>query len=255
MPVTVAHYNAHLAALSSSPKQQAISHLANIAFYYLLRVGEYAYSGKNQKRRTTQFRVQDIIFRKGQQIIPNTAPMSTLMTATTTLIIDNQKNGQRGQCIHHHCTGLANSPVKSLAHRVHHIMSYTTNQATPISTYFTTTGVKAHIIASDINHAVKDTVSALGLVSQGFHLRRVSSHSLRAGGAMALKLHGYDRDTIKKLGRWSSDTFLTYIHEQISAFSAGIATRMAVPIPFHNIESPLIFTQASSHSSTNTQSP
>ena len=81
----------------------------------------------------------------------------------------------------------------------------------------------------------------LGLIAKGFNLQDVSSHSLRAGGAMALKLHGYDRDTIKKMGRWSSDTFLTYIHEQISAFSKGLAAAMAIPIAFHNIAAPLSF--------------
>ena len=236
VPVTVAHYHAHLANKTTDPQQQATSHLTNIAFYYLLRGGEYTYSGRNQKRRTVQFRVQDVTFRKGPIIIPNTAPLQQLLQATTaTLTIDNQKNGQRGQCIHQHCTGKSTSPVKSLAHRVNHIMSHTTHQSTPISTYFTSTGSKHNIYLSHISKAVKDAVLNLGLTQQGFHPSRVSSHSLRAGGAMALKLHGYDRDTIKKMGRWSSDTFLTYIHEQISAFSAGIASSMSIPIPFHNI--------------------
>jgi hypothetical protein len=31
----------------------------------------------------------------------------------------------------------------------------------------------------------------------------------------------FDHDKIRKQGRWSSDTFLMHIHEQISAFSAG----------------------------------
>ena len=61
---------------------------------------------------------------------------------------------------------------------------------------------------------------------------------------MTLKLHGSDRDTIKKMGRWSSDTFLTYIHEQIGAFSAGISTKMAIAIPFHNMSATLTFTEA-----------
>ena len=237
----MAHFHAHLARLTPDPHHAATSDLVNIAFYYLLRVGEYTFSGRNQKRRTQQFRVQDVTFRRGQHIIPNTAPLAQLLTATTaTLTIDNQKNGQRGQCIHHHCNGTPNSPIKSLAHRIAHIMAHTTNSATPISTYYTADNTMNNVFSSHINDAVKSAVTKLGLVPQGFHPRRVSSHSLRAGGAMALKLHGYDRDTIKKLGRWSSDTFLTYIHEQISAFSAGIAAAMAIPIPFHNIESSLM---------------
>lgn len=53
---------------------------------------------------------------------------------------------------------------------------------------------------------------------------------------MALKLNGADRDIIKKLGRWSSDTFLLYIHEQIGEVTKGWAQKMATSIPFHNVE-------------------
>ena len=232
----MAHYAATRALTSTNPRDAATHHLTNIAFYYLLRVGEYTFAGSNAKRRTKQFRVKDIILRNGTFIIPNTAPLRELLKATSaTLQIDNQKNGQRGQCIHHQCTGHADSPVKSLAHRIHHIMSNSGNKSsTPISAYFQN-GTCHHVLSSHINKAVKEAVDSLGLQKQGFRLNDVSSHSLRAGGAMALKLHGYDRDTIKKIGRWSSDTFLTYIHEQIGAFSAGIAQQMAIPIPFYNM--------------------
>jgi hypothetical protein len=74
----------------------------------------------------------------------------------------------------------------------------------------------------------------------GFTAAFVSSHSLRAGGAMAMKLNGEDRDTIHKQGRWSSDTFLMYIHEQIAAFSTGISKRMSRHIPFINLKGPTL---------------
>jgi hypothetical protein len=51
---------------------------------------------------------------------------------------------------------------------------------------------------------------------------------------MTMKLNGVDTITIKKQGRWSSNTFLDYIHEQIGALTAGVATQMALYIPFHN---------------------
>jgi len=38
---------------------------------------------------------------------------------------------------------------------------------------------------------------------------------------MSLKFAGADRDDIKKLGRWSSDTFLIYIHDLIVEYSEG----------------------------------
>ena len=48
-----------------------------------------------------------------------------------------------------------------------------------------------------------------------------------------LKLQGYDMMTIKKLGRWSSDTYLLYIQSQIANLTQGIAERMARPLTFH----------------------
>jgi hypothetical protein len=247
VPVDVAHFLAHQAlGAHGDPLSQAVGHLANIAFYYLLRVGEYTFSGHSQRRRTHQFQVSNIILRVGQLVIPNTAPLAQLLTATSaTLVIDNQKNGIRGQCIHHQCTGLPTSPVRSVAYRVFHIMStFGPDQTISISAYPLHDGSLAHVFASHINAAVKQAVTSIGLLSHGFILRNVSSHSLRAGGAMALKLHGYDRDTIKKMGRWSSDTFLTYIHEQIGAFSSGLSTKMAVPIPFYNRAQPLTLSDA-----------
>ena len=63
----------------------------------------------------------------------------------------------------------------------------------------------------------------------------VGNHSLKAGGAMARHLNQVDHNTIKKMGRWSSDTSLMYIPEQIAAFSSGISTQMSNPIVFQNI--------------------
>jgi hypothetical protein len=57
---------------------------------------------------------------------------------------------------------------------------------------------------------------------------------------MALKLNGYGKTEIMKLGRWTSTTFLTYIHSQIAALSAGIATRMTRRIEFFNVEGPTV---------------
>ena len=61
----------------------------------------------------------------------------------------------------------------------------------------------------------------------GYDLTRIGAHSLRASGAMALKLNGYDKETIMKIGRWSSDTFLTYIHSQIAALTMGVAAMIS----------------------------
>jgi hypothetical protein len=110
-----------------------------------------------------------------------------------------------------------------------------------ISTYFSDrTKQTRPLQSSDMNTLIKTAVCLLGLDKKGFPPESVSSHSLRAGGAMAMHLNNIDRDKIRKQGRWSSDTFLMYIHEQISAFSAGLATQMSTEIGWHNIDGPTL---------------
>jgi len=53
---------------------------------------------------------------------------------------------------------------------------------------------------------------------------------------MALKFAGANREDIKKLGRWSGDTFLMYIHDQIAEYSEGWTKKMAIPRSYFNLE-------------------
>ncbi len=79
---------------------QAVGNLSLIAFYYLLRVGEYTVKGsRNESKRTVQFKLEDITFfgrnALGQlRCLPRDAPFDLLLTAEgATLKLDNQKNG------------------------------------------------------------------------------------------------------------------------------------------------------------------
>ena len=238
--MTVPHHLVLHSLTHPDVKQQAINDLICVAFYYLLRVGEHTYSPPKQRRRTQRFRVRDVIFRRRDHtIIPNTAPLAELYLAhSAALCISNQKNGVRGQCIHNECTGQATSPVRALARRVAHIMAHTANPNTALSSYYTSpAAAPQQVVPKHINAALKQAVQALGLHHCGFTPDKVSSHSLRAGGAMAMHLNGESPITIKKQGRWSSDTFTTYIHTQIGALMAGVSKRMLNFIPFHTINS------------------
>ena len=97
-----------------------------------------------------------------------------------------------------------------------------------------------YISAADISKAVKDAAEEIGLYEPeiGYQRSDVSSHSLREGGAMAMHLAGVDTNKIRKQGRWKSDTFLMYIHEQISAFAAGVSIKMTDNIQFRCISGP-----------------
>jgi hypothetical protein len=52
---------------------------------------------------------------------------------------------------------------------------------------------------------------------------------------MALKLAGATTDTIMRMGRWTSNTYMTYIHAQIGALTKGIAWKMSRNHTFHNV--------------------
>jgi hypothetical protein len=212
----------------------AVADLATIAFFFLLRVGEYTMPARNRVTRTVQFRVRDVKFYKAGIIIPNTSPLSALLQADgVAMTIDNQKNGTRGETIHQHALpGRIVCPVRALARRVAAVVAATRSYDAPLSRLATADRPDGHATAGMIRTAVRKSVRDLKLHRQGIRACDVASHSLRAGGAMAMKLNGCDLVTIMKAGRWTSLTFLTYIHNQIAHLGANVTARMANPVPF-----------------------
>ncbi len=72
------------------------------------------------------------------------------------------------------------------------------------------------------------------LISRGYTLDRISSHSLCAGGAMAMKLSRVSDSTIMWVGWWLSLTYLTYVNFQIGALTARVAWKMSTAFTFQN---------------------
>jgi len=89
--------------------------------------------------------------------------------------------------------------------------------------------------SSETVGAVRTASKALNLQDCSIDPDMIGAHSLRAGGAMALKIMGYAESIIRKFGRWTSDTWQMYIHSQISKLYEGVAQKMSTPINFHNI--------------------
>ena len=217
-----------------------------IAFFYLLRVGEYTkprmatQNGERVKAtRTVQFRIQDIGFFNGNYSVKATGSNldELLACSSATLRISNQKNGRMGDTIHQEALtkGQAHCPIRALARRVHHILSHGGTQDSLICAYKDNNNKWDHISAQTMVHTVRYHVSMHNLSHPHIDLGIVGAHSLRAGGAMALKLNGANDTTIMKMGRWSGLTFLMYIHTQIGNLSRGITTQMDTEIPFVNI--------------------
>jgi integrase len=213
----------------------AIADLLTIAFFFLLRPGEYAMTSSRSKTRTVQFRRQDVRFFKNGTVLPHSTPLAELQTADgVRLYLDNQKNGQRGSTMYHTALNQPFCPVKALASRTHYLYSLAPeDDSIPISYV----GNTNHVTTSHITLAVRESVVLGGLLNCGYSPSRVSAHSLRASGAMALRLNNVGEDLIKKLGRWSSSTWLTYIHSQISSLSAGLSEKMTIHHVFYNVGS------------------
>jgi hypothetical protein len=217
-----------------TPHLDAVADLVTIAFFYLLRVGEYTSPKSAHEKRTIPIRKCDVrLWRRGM-ILQHTATRATLLSAdSATICIANTKNGTKGAVIHHDAFGGPICPVAALARRIanlhkHSPSTYLDNVVHPV-------GHTTHVTDRDIGIAVRWGATSDGLLLRGYTIDRVSSHSLRAGGAMALKLSGASDSTIMRVGRWTSLTYLTYIHTQIGALTAGVAQLMSTAITFQNV--------------------
>ena len=128
--------------VAATPQDHAVGDLVLIAFYYLLRVGEYTIKGSNNStKRTVQFKVNDVTFfwkdpTGTLRQLSRSAPDADIMSAhSATLKLDNQKNGWKGVCIHQEHNGeKVHCPVRALGRRYAHIRAHTTDSTAPIST-------------------------------------------------------------------------------------------------------------------------
>ena len=153
-----------------------------------------------------------------------------------TMKLTNQKNGIKNGVIHHEALphGTKFCPVNALAKRCRHVYRNGGTKESLLCDYWD--GLQWRQVTSDnITLAVKVAVLKLNLAEQGITPNDVGSHSLRAGGAMALKLNGVSDTMIKKAGRWTSMAFLQYIHSQIGHLSVGLSLKMNTQVPFRNV--------------------
>ncbi len=238
VPVSIPNFIFLDTRISNDRRVKAIGELALIAFYFLLRVGEYTYHGKGA-RRTKQFRLCDLkFFAKGQQIQPGDLQNSAGKVDLVSMTIDNQKNGHRGQTLSHHALENKNPccPVRALVSRTIDMITDGAQQDTLICAFRDSQKMAWQQVRSkDMVKAVKDAVKIKKSKDNGFDEDKVGSHSLRAGGAMALYITKHSAIEIQRAGRWTSTTFMEYIHGQLDVVSKGLAQAMSQSVPFINM--------------------
>ena len=101
---------------------RAIGDLTMIAFYYLLRIGEYTTKGiRNNSKQTEEFKLGDIMFFRNDaqgnlRCLPRDAHADLIASADgATMKLDNQKNGWKGVCVYQQANGdPIDCPVRAL---------------------------------------------------------------------------------------------------------------------------------------------
>ncbi len=221
--------------MALSKEYKMTPHLDAVTFFYLLRVGEYTTPHRTRAKRTIPLRDCNIRLWYRSHIIPHSAGLRALMRAdSATICIAHTKNGTKGAVVHHDAIGGPICPVAALARRVANIQQAKLKNC-QINTVYSEFGRRSQVSDRDIGIAVRWGATCDCLLTRGYTLNRISSHSLRAGGAMAMKLSGAADSTIMQVGRWSSLTYLTYIHLQIGALTAGLSRLMATQVRFQNV--------------------
>ena len=236
--------------MGAGEKDRATADLIQLAFYYLLRAGEYTSKSSTKlplprAQQTQPFRMRDVVFfgwnesRGRIYRLPHSASDKDILNSKcVTLRLDNQKNGWKNVCINHEHNG---DPIhcgtRAIARRYIHIRRHTTDMNTPLYTYFDS-DKKRYITDKDVRAAIKLAATELDYQNtRGIPLSHINTHSLRIGGACALALAGYNDTQIMKMGRWRGATFQEYIRENLSNYSEGMSTKMKEVHGFVQIDS------------------
>ena len=182
-----------------------------IAFYFLLRPGEYIYSTSDSQ---TPFRLCDIEFKLGGRHFFDAHLATTLQLLSAdfvSLTFTNQKNGVKGEKLAHMSNGNPRScPVRATLRRVAHLNSNNAPPTTPLYCYYSA-GRQRRVTSAMITSILR--APALSIPGYaGVQPDNIATRSLRSSGAMALLLGGIDPDRIRILGRWRSDAMYRYLH-------------------------------------------
>lgn len=202
---------------------RATADMIIIAFFYLLRPGEYTDSPSD----TTPFSLGDVQLMLGSTRIDLLASPLPLLTEAHggSLTFTTQKNGVPNEVIRLNRSGDSYlCPVLAIVRRVIHLRENNAPLHTPLGRVFTPNGIQ-HVTPSLITKTLRDAVRFLG-PELGFLPSDVSARSLRAAGAMALLVSGIDTDIIQLLGRWRSDEMFRYLHLTAEPITRHLASRM-----------------------------
>ena len=204
---------------------RAVANMIIIAFFLLLRPGEYTDSASD----TTPFTLVNVqMFIGNRRLDLATDSDATLYQArSASLTFTTQKNGVENEVVRlglsgHHYLCL----VRAVGRRVCHLRSHNAPLSTPLARVYTGPGQRTcSVKPSNITDTLGKAVKFLG-ADLGFLPSEVSARSLRAAGAMALLAAEVDPDIIHILGRWRSDKMFRYLHLTAEPIMRNFAKKM-----------------------------
>ena len=235
-PANVCHLEAMLECLdfrdpSTGPVNRHAVDLCIVAFFFLLRPGEYcAGTGKPDEGRSSPFLLEHVQIHHGTKVLhAPSAPLNDLKRLEritfVSLIFNDQKNAVKGERVGHKAnTHDTLCPAKAVGRIVLRLRQQRATPQTPLMRIRVTAG-------SRVTHKdVTSTIITKCLRKAADHLyptthvssSLLSARSLRPGGATALLCAGFSKEHIQLLGRWRSDAMFRYLHLQSNAhdFSA-----------------------------------
>ena len=211
IPAQVLRRLACVTAASNDQELQAVTDIIIIAFFFLLRPGDYT----GTRSDSTPFCLSDVTFSVGHTVFNTATAMDNELAAATfvILIFSTQKNVVQGEKIGHGATGdPLLCPKEDLRRHVTHLRQQGAPVITPLTRFKTPRGRWINVTPTMITAHLKAMVKLLVSTHLGFTHKDVSARSLRAAGAMTLFCSGVNNDITSLIGRWRSDEILRYLH-------------------------------------------
>ena len=217
-----------MSKLDATEVQRATAQLAIGGFFFACRSCEYLKVSKAEDKKTDILRLRCIRFLREGKVIPHDDP-NLERAGCVSLTFESQKKDEKFQTVTLLATGdILLCPVRTWAAIVKRIRSYQgTNDNSPVSTVLKN-GKLEHITSDQMINALEDAIEAVGREKINIEKGEIGTHSIRSGAAMAMYLGELPVETIKMIGRWSSDAFLRYIRPQVEQFCQNVSKKMIV---------------------------
>ena len=210
-PIQLLHQAQSLIALARapSPYDVAAMDMAWIAFFFLLRINEWA-----KTRHHTPRRLRDINFICNGSVLDwQNCPTADLFAAThVTVTFDTQKNRVCGETVAHARTDPHSAwacPVRALARRFTYLRQFGSTRDTFLCTIYQH-GTPIPLQGKDVTSLLRRALTMMPHLN--IRSQDLTARSLRSGGAMALLIGRVSFERIRLQGRWKSDAIFRYLH-------------------------------------------